>query len=48
MGKKNRVTAEEQRAFDERTRMIHDYIERLRLRVEARRGTQPGERRRHS
>ncbi len=45
MGKKNRVTADEQRAFDERTRMIDEYLERLRRRVESKREPQPEERR---
>ena len=45
MAKKNRVTADEQRAFDERTRMIDEYIERLRRRVESKREPQPEERR---
>lgn len=45
MGKKNRVTADEQRAFDERTRMIDEYLERLRRRVESKCEPQPEERR---
>ena len=45
MAKKNRVTADEQRAFDERTRMIDEYLERLRRRVESKREPQPEERR---
>ena len=45
MGKKNRLTADEQRAFDERTRMIDEYLERLRRRVESKREPQPEERR---
>ena len=45
MGKKNRVTADEQRAFDERTRTIDEYLERLRRRVESKREPQPEERR---
>ena len=45
MAKKNRVTADEQRAFEERTRMIDEYIERLRRRVESKREPQPEERR---
>jgi hypothetical protein len=45
MAKKNRVTAEDQRAFDERTRMIDEYLERLRRRVESKREPQPEERR---
>jgi hypothetical protein len=35
--KRNRRTDAEQRAFDERTRMIEEYLQRLRRRVEARR-----------
>ena len=35
--KRDRRTDPEQRAFDERTRMIEDYLERLRKRVSQRR-----------
>ena len=45
MAKRNKVTAEEQRAFDERTRMIDEYFERLRLRIESRRDRQSDDRR---
>jgi hypothetical protein len=34
--KRNRITAEDQRAFDERTRMIEEHLERLRQRDAAR------------
>lgn len=35
--KNNKMTAEEQRAFDERTRMIEEHLEKLRRRDAARR-----------
>jgi hypothetical protein len=34
--KANRITVEDQRAFDERTRMIEERIEHLRRRIAAR------------
>jgi hypothetical protein len=37
--KRNKITAEEQRAFDERTRMIEAHLEKLRRRDAARRTT---------
>jgi hypothetical protein len=42
--KRERGSDPEQRAFDERTRMIEDYIAQLRQRVEARRNaaSEPG------
>jgi hypothetical protein len=39
MAKKRKKTAE-QAAFDERTRMIEEYIERLRRRVEAKKAAE--------
>jgi hypothetical protein len=38
--KKRKVSADEQAAFDERTKMINEYIERLRQRVESRKAAE--------
>lgn len=35
--KRNRITPEDQRAFDERTKMIEEHLERLRKRDDERR-----------
>ncbi len=40
MSKKRKKTSAEQAAFDERTRMINEYIERLRRRVEAKKAAE--------
>jgi hypothetical protein len=38
--KKNRITAENQRAFDERTKLIDEHIARKQREIEARRAQQ--------
>ncbi len=37
--KKNKITTEDQRAFDERTRMIEEHLAKMRRRDAARRAT---------